>query len=238
LMIARSVASPRIPESSTFWMLALRLWTNDGEMLEEQAFRAGLAEPELIHALDRRILQEFFRNFATPLTSKGTGVALPLSTAGLASATLVDELLEMLRASPLQPRLLHLVVNVSVLALEDEHTRNNLDKLRQAGCRIILSHVGRDMEVFNHLSAQMADYLLLDPDLVVNVHANLMDEMLVTIIQGHARRLGIKTIAGPSNQPIMMDTLSGIGIDYIFGNTIGEPQPLELLLNTSYFAIN
>ncbi|VTP71301.1 Probable diguanylate cyclase YcdT [Leclercia adecarboxylata] len=141
LMIARSVASPRIPESSTFWMLALRLWTNDGEMLEEQAFRAGLAEPELIHALDRRILQEFFRNFATPLTSKGTGVALPLSTAGLASATLVDELLEMLRASPLQPRLLHLVVNVSVLALEDEHTRNNLDKLRQAGCRIILSHV-------------------------------------------------------------------------------------------------
>ncbi|VTP71313.1 putative diguanylate cyclase [Leclercia adecarboxylata] len=36
----------------------------------------------------------------------------------------------------------------------------------------------------------------------------------------------------------MMDTLSGIGIDYIFGNTIGEPQPLELLLNTSYFAIN
>lgn len=238
LMIARSVASPRIPESSAFWMLALRLWTNDGEMLEEQTFRAGLAEPELVHALDRRILQEFFRNFATPLTSKGTGVALPLSTAGLASATLVDELLEMLRASPLQPRLLHLVVNVSVLALEDEHTRNNLDKLRLAGCRIILSHVGRDMEVFNHLSAQMADYLLLDPDLVVNVHANLMDEMLVTIIQGHARRLGIKTIAGPSNQPIMMDTLSGIGIDYIFGNTIGEPQPLELLLNTSYFAIN
>lgn len=238
LMIARSVASPRVPESSTFWMLALRLWTNDGEMLEEQAFRAGLAEPELIHALDRRILQEFFRNFATPLTSKGTGVALPLSMAGLASATLVDELLEMLSASPLQPRLLHLVVHVSVLTLEDEHSRNNLDKLRQAGCRIILSHVGRDMEVFNHLSAQMADYLLLDPELVVNVHGNLMDEMLVTIIQGHAQRLGIKTIAGPSNQPIMMDTLSGIGIDYIFGNTIGEPQPLELLLNTSYFGIN
>lgn len=238
LMIARSVASPRIPESSTFWMLALRLWTNDGEMLEEQTFRAELAEPELVHALDRRILQEFFRNFATPLTSKGTGVALPLSMAGLASATLVDELLEMLSASPLQPRLLHLVVHVSVLTLEDEHSRNNLDKLRQAGCQIILSHVGRDMEVFNHLSAQMADYLLLDPELVINVHGNLMDEMLVTIIQGHARRLGIKTIAGPSNQPIMMDTLSGIGIDYIFGNTIGEPQPLELLLNTTYFAIN
>ena len=65
-----------------------------------------------------------------------------------------------------------------------------------------------------------------------------MDEMLVAVIQGHAQRLGMKTIAGPGNQAIVMDTLSGIGIDFIFGDTIGEPQPLDLLLNTSYFAIN
>jgi EAL domain-containing protein (putative c-di-GMP-specific phosphodiesterase class I) len=94
------------------------------------------------------------------------------------------------------------------------------------------------MDVFNHLNAHMADYLLLDPELVTNVHGNLMDEMLVTIIQGHAQRLGVKTIAGPSNQPVVMDTLSGIGIDYIYGDTIDESRPLELLLNTSYFAIN
>lgn len=36
----------------------------------------------------------------------------------------------------------------------------------------------------------------------------------------------------------MMDTLSGIGVDFIYGDTIGEAQPLDLLLNTSYFAIN
>lgn len=49
LMIARSVASPRIPESSSFWLISLRLWTSQ-EVLEEHAFRAGLAEPELLHA--------------------------------------------------------------------------------------------------------------------------------------------------------------------------------------------
>ena len=47
LMIARSVASPRIPESSSFWLISLRLWTSR-EVLEEHAFRAGLAEPELL----------------------------------------------------------------------------------------------------------------------------------------------------------------------------------------------
>ena len=94
------------------------------------------------------------------------------------------------------------------------------------------------MNVFSHLSANMADYLMLDTEMVTNVYGNLMDEMMVTIVQGHAQRLGMKTIAGPCNQPIMMDTLSGIGIDFIYGDTIAEPQPLDLLLNTSYFAIN
>ncbi|UWM62756.1 diguanylate cyclase [Enterobacter sp. CP102] len=238
LMIARSVASPRIPESSNFWLISLRLWTSQGEVQEEHAFRAGLAEPELLHALDRRIFSEFFRTYAAQVASKGMGVALPLSEAGLASVTLVDELLELLEKGSFPGRLLHLMITIDVLNNPDPNVQNGLQKLRHAGCRVVLSQVGRDMNIFNQLSINMADYLMLDAEVVTNVHGNLMDEMMVTIIQGHADRLGMKTIAGPSNQPIMMDTLSGIGIDFIYGDTIAEPQPLELLLNTSYFAIN
>jgi len=238
MMIARSVASPRIPESCNFWLISLRLWTSQGEVQEEHAFRSGLAEPELLHALDRRIFNEFFRASAALASSKGMGVALPLSEAGLASLTLVDELLELLENSTLPGRLLHLVIAVDVVRNPDGNVQQGLQKLRQAGCRVVLSRVGRDMNIFNHLSANMADYLMLDAEVVTNVHGNLMDEMMVTIIQGHAQRLGMKTIAGPSNQPMMMDTLSGIGIDFIYGDTIAEPQPLELLLNSSYFAIN
>lgn len=65
-----------------------------------------------------------------------------------------------------------------------------------------------------------------------------MDEMLVSIIQGHARRLDINTLAGPVQNPQMMDTLSAIGIDLIYGDVIAETQPLDQLLNTSYFAIH
>ena len=166
------------------------------------------------------------------------GVALPLSAAGLASVTLVDELLDLLDSSPMPGRLLHLVIASDVVCNPDENLQRGLQKLREAGCRVIFSQIGRDMNVFSHLSPNMADYLMLDAEVVSNVYGNLMDEMMVTIVQGHAQRLGMKTIAGPCNQPIMMDTLSGIGIDFIYGDTIAEPQPLDLLLNTSYFAIN
>ena len=238
MMIARSVASPRIPESCNFWLISLRLWTSQGEVLEEHAFRSGLAEPELLHALDRRIFSEFFRAYAAPVAKKGLGVALPLSAAGLASTTLIDELLDLLDKGPLPGRLLHLVIAIDDVANPDPNVQTGLQKLRHAGCRVVLSQAGRNMELFSHLGANVADYLMLDAEVVTNVHGNLMDEMMVTIIQGHAQRLGMRTIAGPCNQPIMMDTLSGIGVDFIFGDTIGEPQPLDLLLNTSYFAIN
>ncbi|MBS1205047.1 MAG: diguanylate cyclase [Proteobacteria bacterium] len=238
LLIARGVASPRVPAACNFWLLSLRLWTSEGEVIEEGAFRSGLSEPKLIRALDRRVFHEFFRNHATAVAGKGLGIALPLSVAGLSSTTLVNELLNLLASGPLSAQLLHLVVHSDALMREDNILLDNLTRLRQAGCRIILSRIGNDLDIFNRLGPNMADYLMLDPELVTNVHGNMMDEMMVTIIHGHAQRLGMKSIAGPTNQPLMMDTLSGIGIDMIYGDIISQAQPLDLMLNTSYFAIN
>lgn len=238
LMMARGVASPRIPETSHFWLLSLRLWTSEGEMIEEQAFRAGLSDPELLHALDRRIFSEFFAHHAQAIANKGLSITLPLSTAGLTSLTLVDELLAKLEQSDMPARLLHLVIHSEAIMRNGHQIEEGLRKLHQAGCKIILSHINQDLELFNHLTPHMADYILFDPELVANIQTNLLDEMMVTIIQGHTHRLGMKSIAGPTNTPVMMDALSGIGIDLIYGDTIAQNQPLDLLLNTSYFAIN
>lgn len=152
----------------------------------------------------------------------------------MSSATLVNVLLEQLENSPLPPRLLHLIIPAEAIL---DHAES-VQKLRLAGCRIVLSQVGRDLQIFNSLKANMADYLLLDGELCANVQGKLMDEMLITIIQGHAQRLGMKTIAGPVVLPLVMDTLSGIGVDLIYGDVIADAQPLDLLVNSSYFAIN
>ncbi|MCS2161528.1 diguanylate cyclase [Scandinavium sp. H11S7] len=236
LLMARGVASPRIPESSNFWLLSMRLWTREGEMVEEQAFRKGLADQELLHALDRRIFQAFFRSWAYKVAARGISVTLPLSAAGLTGPVLINDILDGLKESAMPARLLHLVFNASSLA--QSGVQEGLEKLRHAGCKIIISQVGQDLDLFEHLKAGTADYVMFDPELIGNVHASLMDEMMVTIVQGHAQRLGMKTIAGPTNQALMMDTLSGIGVDLIYGDSIAANQPLEVVLNTGYFAIN
>ncbi len=93
----------------------------------------------------------------------------------------MNDLLEQLENSPLPPRLLHLIIPADAIF---EITQKACKKLRLAGCRIVLSQVGRDLQIFNSLKANMADYLLLDGELCANVQGNLMDEMLITIIQG------------------------------------------------------
>ncbi|WP_105638794.1 diguanylate cyclase [Cronobacter dublinensis] len=238
ILMVRPVASPRVPETATFWLLSLRLWTSEGEMIEEHSFRAGLSDPELLQALDARLLADFFRDHAACVATKGVGVALTLSGATLLNAQRLDALLAQLAASPLPPRLLHFIVNSEVLTQDAATARRQLLRLREAGCRVVLSHVGRELEVFEHICAQCADYIMVASDLVMDAHASLMDEMLLTIVMGNARRLGLETIAGPADQQSLLETLASMGIDLVYGETVAQTQSLAARLATSYFSIH
>lgn len=83
-----------------------------------------------------------FQQAAKAVASKGISIALPLSVAGLSSATLVNELIEQLENSPLPPRLLHLIIPADAIL---DHAES-VQKLRLAGCRIVFSQVGRDLQ--------------------------------------------------------------------------------------------
>ncbi|EOI5796953.1 diguanylate cyclase [Cronobacter dublinensis] len=238
ILMVRPVASPRVPETATFWLLSLRLWTSEGEMIEEHSFRAGLSDPELLQALDARLLADFFRDHAACVATKGVGVALTLSGATLLNAQRLDALLAQLDASPLPPRLLHFIVSSEVLTQDAATARRQLLRLREAGCRVVLSHVGRELEVFEHICAQCADYIMVASDLVMDAHASLMDEMLLTIVMGNARRLGLETIAGPADQQSLLETLASMGIDLVYGETVAQTQSLAARLATSYFSIH
>ncbi|EQA4281739.1 diguanylate cyclase [Cronobacter dublinensis] len=238
ILMVRPVASPRVPETATFWLLSLRLWTSEGEMIEEHSFRAGLSDPELLQALDARLLADFFRDHAACVATKGVGVALTLSGATLLNAQRLDALLAQLAASPLPPRLLHFIVSSDVLTQDAASARRQLLRLREAGCRVVLSHVGRELEVFEHICAQCADYIMVASDLVMDAHASLMDEMLLTIVMGNARRLGLETIAGPADQQSLLETLASMGIDLVYGETVAQTQSLAARLASSYFSIH
>ncbi len=103
---------------------------------------------------------------------------------------------------------------------------------------MILSHVGRDLQLFNLLPPHIADYLLLDSDLIANVHESLMDEMLTSIIEGTRPTSGRQKRSPGGTKP----TGAGYALPYWRGSrfmaTLSLKRNRWLLLNTSYFAIH
>jgi len=238
MIVAQSIAPVRVSATTSFYFLSLRFWRNNAEVINETTLRSQLQDPGLQYDLDQRIIKEFFTRFARTLTSKGFGVTLPISAVGLSSKSLVNELLNALAKHKMPARLLHLSISSEVLSHASTQLNDNLLKLKQAGCKLLISHVNRAPEMLNTVNRNLFDYVMIDSELMVNIHENVMNEMMVSIIHGHAHRLSLRSIAGPAETQAQFDTLSALGIDLMFGESVSPAQPLDLLLSHSYFAIN
>ena len=238
MIVAQSIALTRVSAATSFYFLSLRFWRNDSEVINETTFRAQLQNPALQYELDQRVIKEFFSRFAATIIQKGFGFTLPVSVVGLSSKVLVTELLNVLAIHKMPARLLHLSISSEALSHASEQLNENLQRLHQAGCRLLISNVNRAPEMLNSMNSQLFEYVMIDSYLMVNIHDNVMNEMMVSIIHGHAHRMGLRSIAGPAETQPQFDTLSAIGIDLMFGEAVAPAQPLDLLLSQSYFAIN
>ncbi|WP_299997066.1 diguanylate cyclase [uncultured Cedecea sp.] len=238
MIVAQSIAPVRVSATTSFYFLSLRFWRNNAEVINEETLRPQLQDPGLQYDLDLRVIKEFFNRFAATLTRKGFGVTLPVSAVGLSSKSLVNELLNALAKHKMPARLLHLSISSEVLSHASAQLNDNLQKLKQAGCKLLISHVNRAPEMLNTVNRQLFDYVMIDSELMVNIHENVMNEMMVSIIHGHAHRLSLRSIAGPAETQEQFDTLSSLGIDLIFGESVSSSLPLDSLLSHSYFAIN
>lgn len=232
-----AAAPPGKKHAVSFFMTEMQLFTPEGHEISEATFRAGLQDSELFVALDRKLVREFFLHYAQGAISKGLTLALSVSGFGLRDTAFINDTLALFARYDLPANLIWFTVNADVFSQHDEVMHQNITRLRAAGSCIVLRDFGRNLDAFNRLPAEEIDYLILASELVTNVHCNLMDEMMVSIIHGHAQRLGIRTLAGPVELPVALNTLSAIGIDGVWGEVIAPRQPLSALLLNSYFAI-
>ncbi|WP_437612277.1 diguanylate cyclase [Erwinia sp. V71] len=232
-----AVAPPRKTQSVSFWLAELLLFSASGQEIEESEFRNSLTDPEQFIALDRKLISTFCSSYAAGVADKAIGIALPLSAWSLKDQEFVTELADKISNGQVSGTLLWFMLESEAIQEQHEQLHSNIARLRQLGCGIILRNFGRNLDAFPLLPADEIDYLMLSADLVSNVHCNLMDEMMVSIIYGHAQRLGIATIAGPIELPLALATLTTIGVDVAWGSAVADREPLHTLLNHSYFAI-
>jgi len=231
------VAPPETPQAAFIWLLDVQLLTADGLLLDETLLRNNLHDETLRRRLDNNILAVFFRHDVEKVNQKGIPVILPLDAGILSDAAFVEQLCQRFVAAGLSESHCGFAFPAASVLSKGDQLYSALLQLRQCGCRIVLQHFGRNLDAFTLLSNEVVDYLVLAPELVANVHNNLMDEMLLTIIQGQATQRNIAVLAGPVSVPAVLSTLATLDVDGVWGSAVAERQPLRALAEDRIFAI-
>lgn len=235
--LAWAVCAPGKTQAANFYLLQPRLTNAQGHESDISDLRAALADEAVCLRLDRTLIDNFFTLYAPGIARKGLNMVLPLAVESLLNREWQQTLFDYLDASALRDDSLIISLDTHLLLQHQEALHPPLLRLRQQGCRILLRNFGRNLDAFEQLPYEQIDFIQLAPDLTANVHFKLMDEMLVSIIQGQAQRLNIATVAGPVDLAMALTTLASVSIDAVWGNAVKECEPLNALLENSFFAI-
>jgi len=104
-----------------------------------------------------------------------------------------------------------------------------IDAMREFGCRFALDDFGSGLSSFTYLKNLKVDYLKIDGAFVRDIVSNPIDCSMVEAIHRIGHQMGLKTVAEYVESDQILAVLRHIGVDYVQGNGVHCPEPLENL---------
>ena len=109
------------------------------------------------------------------------------------------------------------------------HATNLMKTLQGVGFRFALDDFGSGLSSFTYLKYLSVDYLKIDGNFVKEIDQNKVDFSTVEAINSIGHAMGIKTIAEFAQSEEIIRHLQRIGVDYIQGYAVAEPELFPLL---------
>lgn len=183
------------------------------------------------HDLDTWVLQtalEWMDRNADQLDGLG-GLSVNLSGNSLVEDRHVDAMVELLtRYRHLAGKLILEVTETAAISSLDLAVRS-LRKLRRLGCRVALDDFGSGYSSYGYLRSLPLDYLKIDGTYIRNILTDKTDQALTASMVDVAHALGLKVIAEYVDSEATYAWLNELGVDYVQGYWVHEPQRLDTL---------
>jgi len=216
--------------------LLLRMVDEDGSEILPMAFIPAAERYSIMPSLDSWVIVETLRVCQQYLASKREQhclFAVNLSGASLKDPTFRRMLLEKLQENPdLGPHLCFEITETAAignLAVVNDF----IDAMREFGCRFALDDFGSGLSSFTYLKNLKVDYLKIDGAFVRDIVSNAIDCSMVEAIHRIGHQMGLKTVAEYVETDQTLALLRQIGVDYVQGNGVHCPEPLENLCGNS-----
>ena len=219
-------------EASRHVELLLRMVGDDGSEILPMAFIPAAERYSIMPALDRWVIEETLRVCKAYLAAQREIhclFAINLSGASLKDPEFRRMLLACLEDNPvLGPHLCFEITETAAignLAVVNDF----IDAMRGFGCSFALDDFGSGLSSFTYLKNLKVDYLKIDGAFVRDITSNPIDRSMVEAIHHIGQQMGLKTVAEYVETPQTLALLREIGVDYVQGNGVHPPEPLETL---------
>lgn len=218
-------------------MVAIR--NPDGSVVQSSELMSTAKRFKLLKEIDEWAIKNaltMLAPYASMMLHSGMRVAIDISGDSLNDEDLVARIADWVRASKVPPGRITFEIAetaaVSNLALANKLIRG----LQQMGCRFTLDAFGTGVNSLSYLKSLHVHSVKIDGSYVRDIATNPRSASMVRAIVDVARSLDIESIADLVESDAVLKKLHELGVDYVQGGRIHEPQEMQSLLDAQTHA--
>jgi diguanylate cyclase (GGDEF)-like protein len=159
----------------------------------------------------------------------GRSVAINIAGQTLGDADFLEFVVECFDHTGASPTDICFEITESSVVANLDHARRFIEVLHVMGCEFALDDFGSGLSSFSNLKTLPVDYLKIDGSFIRNLSADLVNQALVAAMIELSRSLNFRVVAEQVEDQSSLDTVTGMGIDFVQGFLIGRPQRLSIL---------
>ena len=197
----------------------MRLMDSDGRVISPAIFMEKSKEYRLYTQLMMQMIDKVFDIMA----GNDVAVTLNLSYIDINNAELCDKLMSKVKQMKVGKRLTVEIVESEQIQ-DLEMVNEFIFALKKSGVMIAIDDFGSGFCNFDNIIKLDVDYVKLDGSLVSKIHDRKYRMILENMVK-ICHDLGIKTIAEYISDESIMDLATGIGVDYLQGFHLHQPEP-------------
>ncbi|UCB54971.1 MAG: EAL domain-containing protein [Thiotrichales bacterium] len=204
----------------------VRMLTDDGEdLIMPQDFLPAAERIGMSMAIDRWVLYRAIQDVITRhQQGKHVHFFIKLSAASIKDETLIEWLNFQIKDKGLPENSLNFVVKESAAVTNLKSSKDLAENLKKIKCGFVLDDFGSGTNPFQLLDHIKADYIRLDKNFMDDLADNPQNQDTIKNITEQASELGKFTIAQFVKDANSLSLLWGMGVNFIQGYFLQEPQ--------------
>lgn len=199
----------------------IRMIDIDGKVISPASFLPAAKQSRLYPLISQFVVTEVFKM----LESTHHRFSINLSVDDIFDRPTREMLIQKLQSTDHADRIIFELLESEGIENYSE-VSTFISEMKRFGCQIAIDDFGTGYSNFAHILRLDVDILKIDGSLIRNLDTDENAQTILIAVAEFSERLGLKTIAEFVHSEAIANQCKQLGINYLQGYYLGEPQPL------------